>query len=436
MKLDENDKARLGLLPDDPFEDVDPVTPPPGPDDEVFDLLELGKGDVPRPTLHNAHLVFTRDPRWAGKLRFNSFAQSIELHRTPVSPERVELERDALDSKAALWLAENYARMALPTRTAAEAIQTIGDDHAYHPVRDYLVGLRWDGTKRLDQALTRYFGVQPTPLASTLGACFLRSCVARVLPLTGRVDTGPGSKVDTTLILVGAQGAYKSSALRALAVRPEWFADTRLDLASKDLFEQVAGKWIYEIAELDAFKGREWSRIKAILSSPSDTYRRPYGRHAVTALRQVVFAGTTNEDEFLGDPTGTRRFWPVRCTETIDLSALRRDVDQLWAETVQTYQAGAQWWLDPTTAGDMAAAAGEFRIRDAWDDTVYTWLNGRAGTVGATEVLVAALEKTPGDCTAHDVQRVTAILKQLGWQRQRSRAHGRSVRWAPPGYVG
>lgn len=429
--IDENDKAQAGQLPADPFDDLEPQAPPPGPDDEVFDLLELGKGDVPRPTLHNAHTVFTRDPRWAGKIRFNAFAQSIELHRTPVSPERVERERDALDSKAALWLAENYARMALPTPKVAEAIQTIGDDHAYHPVRDYLAGLRWDGTHRLDNVLTRYFGVASTPLTSTLGACFLRSCVARVLPVQGRPDTGPGCKVDTTLILVGAQGAYKSSALRALAVRPEWFADTRLDLGSKDLFEQVAGKWIYEIAELDAFKGREWSRIKGILSSPSDTYRRPYGKHAVTALRQVVFAGTTNEDEFLGDPTGSRRFWPVRCTETIDLSGLRRDVDQLWAEAVQTYQAGAPWWLDTTSAAEMALAADDFRMRDPWEDAVSAWVASRTSTT-ATQVLEEALKKAPGDCTNHDMQRAAAILKHLGWTRTRSRSVGRSVRWECP----
>jgi putative DNA primase/helicase len=431
--LDENDRAKAGQLDDDPFADGEPVEPPGGPDEDVWLQLELGKGDVPRPTLHNAHTVFSRDPRWAGKIRFNAFAQSIEFHGTPVAKGRIERERDALDSKAALWLADNYGRMAVPTPKVAEAIQTIGDDASYHPVQDYLRDLEWDHTSRLDTVLTRYFGVPDAPLTRALGACFLRSCVARVLPLPGRVDTGPGCKVDTTLILVGAQGLYKSSALRALAVRPQWFADTRLDLSSKDLFEQIAGKWIYEIAELDAFKGREWSRIKGVLSSPNDTYRRPYGKHAVSALRQVVFAGTTNEDEFLGDPTGARRFWPVRCT-TIDLAALRRDVDQLWAEAVVTYRAGAPWWLDAERAAEAEHAAAEFRMRDAWDEVVEGWLYGRTGTVSTTQVLMESpLKKLPGECTNHDIQRVATVLKACGWTRTRSRVAGsRGVRWAPP----
>lgn len=412
--LDENDRLRSGSLPEDEDDDCDPVEPPPGPVPEVLEQLECyADSDRPKSTLLNIVSIFEHDPRWSGRVRYNSFASLPELERSPVSVDVCAPFSDHLDGEAALWLADQY-RLSAPTSRVAEALTLVARRHEYHPVRAYLDGLVWDGEERLGKLLHLYFGAADTPLAARVGTAFLVSCVARV--------RRPGCKVDTTAILVGAQGAYKSTGLRILAVRPEWYADTAIDLGNKDLFEVIQGRWIYELAELDSFKGREWSRIKSMLSSSTDTWRSPYARRPQQVMRQVVFAGTTNEDVFLGDPTGARRFWPVRVGR-VDTKALLRDRDQLWAEASALYAQGARWWLEAEAEADMAVAADEFRIVDPWEPLLLAHLRSLAITERAStsELLAKAIKKEAAAWTPHDQQRVSAIMRRLGWRQVRPR---------------
>ena len=175
------------------------------------------------------------------------------------------------------------------------------------------------------------------------------------------------------LILEGPQGAKKSTALAVLA-GDGWFTDELAEIGSKDAALQMRGVWIIEIAELDAIGRAEVSRIKAFLSRTVDRYRPPYDRYVVDVPRQCVFAGSVNPDTYLRDETGNRRFWPVRCGR-IDLDALRRDRDQLWAEAVVRYREGAIWWIDDR---DLIAAANveqEARVHpDAWHALIERWL--------------------------------------------------------------
>jgi putative DNA primase/helicase len=421
---DENDRHRDGTLPDDPFEDADPIPPSVGPVREVLQQLDLKENGRPKPTLQNIVRVFEADPRWTGRIRFNELSSSDELEHAPVA-DGLRRRSDTLDGEVGLWLADHY-RLDVKTGLVAEGISIVAARHAHHPVRVYLRDLRWDGTSRAPALFVKYFGAVDTELVRSLGQAFLLSCIARVIK--------PGSKVDTTPILVGSQGAKKSTGLRVLAVRPEWFADTHLDLGSKDTFETIQGRWIYELAELDAFKGREWSRIKSLLSSPRDTWRRPYGRHSVQVDRQVVFCGTTNEDTFLGDPTGSRRFWPVRVGE-VDVAALLRDRDQLWAEAFQLFNAGARWWLDDVQDRALATASEEFRIQDPWEELILQWVYGRSGVTTA-DVLEQAVKKPKDTWTQNDQTRVVAVLRRSGWTQTRPRAGagtaGRGRVWDPP----
>ena len=178
------------------------------------------------------------------------------------------------------------------------------------------------------------------------------------------------------MVLEGTEGIGKSSALRTLA--GEWFSDTPLDLNSKDTYQALRGMWVLELAELDSLERAAASRVKAFCSSPVDRYRPSYGRMTQDFPRQCVFAGTTNEREYLTADHGNRRFWPVTCGR-IDLEALARNRDQLLAEALHLYREGTTWWID--SKSDIATFAreqqAEREVHHPWLETARAYLEGR-----------------------------------------------------------
>lgn len=392
---------------------------PAGAHPEAWEALQLARDGRPRPTGANVHAALRLDPAWAGKVRWNEFRCSVEVDG--------ELLADTTETEIANALAERYG---LDVRTPAvdEQIRLIADRARFHPVRAYLDSLpEWDGRERLRPLLPGALGAQDTELNHRLGVCFAVSAVARIWE--------PGCKVDTCLILCGAQGALKSTSIRALLPDARWYADTPLEIGNKDRFEQIQGKWLYELAEIDKFRGADWARVKALFSSSTDLWRRPFGRNATEVPRQALFVGTTNADEFLDDPTGARRFWPVRVGET---GALRPDLiaverDQLWAEALMMYRKGEPWHLSGEHAAAAAAAARQFEVTDAWDALIAGWLGPARDGVTAADVLQGALEIRPAAWTKADQMRVAASLRRLGWERRRETARDgsgdRLVRW-------
>ena len=250
------------------------------------------------------------------------------------------------------------------------------------------------------------------------------------------------------LILEGPQGGKKSSAIKTLA-DAEWFTDELAEIGSKDAAQQMRGVWVVEFAELDAISRAEVSRIKAFLTRTVDRYRPPYERYVITVPRQCVFAGSVNPETYLRDETGNRRFWPVRCG-SIDLDALARDRDQLWAEAVARYRDGAIWWLEEPELIAIARVEQEQRYQaDAWDARIDRWLvyerrrvnRGYASyddwhdeeveraspmtDVSVGEILEGALGIEPARWTRADQMRVTAYLKARGWERYQARIGAR-----------
>ena len=284
----------------------------------------------------------------------------------------------------------------------------------------------------MDGWLSNYLGVDDSPLTRAMGAKFLISMVARAW-----AELPDGVKVDTTLVLIGKQGARKSTALATLAGR-DWFSDSPLDLRNpKDAMAQLRGVWLYEFAELDSIRPREVTTVKAFLSAMVDKYRPAYGRNSSHHARSVVFCGTTNAESgaFLTDPTGSRRFWPVEIG-TIDLEALERDRDQLWGEAVAMYRAGAQWWIEGEQAEQLADYSERFQQFDAWADIIDAWAKGPPRIKEATpaEVLSEALDIPKGQQTKGHQMRIAGALSALGWVRHRARRDGRRITvWAPPG---
>ncbi|WP_192847204.1 VapE domain-containing protein, partial [Aurantimonas manganoxydans] len=217
----------------------------------------------------------------------------------------------------------------------------------FNPITDYLERVRWDGTERLDAMLERYFLASNTAFARLISPKFLIGMIARAYQ--------PGCKRDEVLILEGAQGIGKSTALNVIA-GDEYFSDSLPNMHDKDAAQHLQGLWIVEIAELASMGRSEVEDIKRFLGTRIDKYRPPYGVRPIESPRTAVFAATTNSDQYLKDDTGNRRFWPVRCAGPIDIHGLVRDRDQLFAEAVQRYRQSATWHL---SGAEEAVAAQE-----------------------------------------------------------------------------
>ena len=355
--------------------------------------------------LANAVLVLEHDIALVGRIRYDAFRDRIVAHNLPWSRDDHEwTDEDTGELRIWFHRYENRYGMDVGRSDVDTAVACVAHHNEFHPLRDWLSGLAWDGVARLDRLWIDYFGAADTPYARGVAARWAISAVARAFE--------PGCQVDYAPVLEGAQGLGKSTGLEAL-VGKEWFFNSGIDLTNlKSAYETIQGKWVVELGELDALSKADITRVKAFLTSQQDHFRAAYARHAVTHPRQVVFVGSTNEDRYLKDATGNRRFWPVACG-TIDRDAIRRDREQLWAEAVVRYHAGEAWRPD-TALSRLAMEEQEHRYQDdAWEEPVATWLGPRDG-VSTYEVLVGALAVEKGRITRGDEMRCASVLRRIG----------------------
>jgi predicted P-loop ATPase len=304
--------------------------------------------------------------------------------------------------------------------TTHQAVDIRAHERAFHPVRDYLNGLKWDGTERVGTWLHSYLGADPTLYSSGIGEMFIVSMVARIFE--------PGCKADYMAVLEGPQGTRKSTACRILG--GQWFSDALPDVGQgKDVAQHLAGKWLIEIAEMSAMSRAEAAALKAFITRDTERYRPSYGRREVIQPRQCVFVGTTNETVYLKDKTGGRRFWPVK-VGTINTERLARDRDQLFAEAVAFYRRKRSWWPDDQFERTHIAPEQESRFeRDAWEEAIIEWLGDR--DVLIKEVAKGALQLDVPRLGRAEQNRIVAILERLGWRRKPKDWRG-NIPWQPP----
>lgn len=340
--------------------------------------------------------------------------------------------RDSDYPRVAGWLeTSRFGIIVGPSSDALRgAIAVAAEDRRFDRVVDYLDARNWDGIARLDNLLPRYFGAlvdddvrdddksKQREYLAAVGPRSLISGVARAYE--------PGCKADHVLVLVGPQGVGKSSAIRVLA-GAENFADSLPDLGHKDAADYLRGVWVVELSELDSISRSELATVKAFVSRTCDRYRAAYGRATEAHPRRCIFIGSTNEDAFLSDVTGNRRFWPVTVGR-VDLEALRRDRDQLWAEAVVRYRAGEPWHLDSERLVKAAVSAQEGRqIVDAWQPAIAAFV-ARYERVAVQEVLRSCLGLELERWGQIEQNRVARVLRQLGWTLHQVRDGERRVR--------
>jgi predicted P-loop ATPase len=395
-----------------------------------FDQLIVNQNGSPKAILANAVTALRHAPEWSGVLAFNDFSVGTAVLKAPPWDAGCSIPEwtDHEDRLTADWL--QRAGVIVSVETAGQAVQMVARDRRFHPVREYLDSLEWDGNERIDSWLCNYLGAQQNDYTAAVGARWLISAVARIY--------SPGTKADHCLILEGPQGILKSTALRTLAA--PWFTDEIAELGSKDAAMQTRGVWIIEIAELDSMSRADVSKIKAFMSRSCDRFRPPYGRRLIESPRQCVFAGTVNQSAYLRDETGGRRFWPVACTQ-IDIDNLAQDRDQLWAEVVVHFRSGSRWWLESPELNQSAEQEQVARYaEDPWTELIETWVENpkqrhdgtlpkspftsSSDAVSISDILLHCLGKRQENWTQRDRTRIAACLKSLRWERYRKRGRG------------
>lgn len=368
-------------------------------------LLMPEKTPKPLAIVENAVVILTNDPIWRGKLCYDEMLAKTML----VNSDPVPLS-DADVVGIQKWLQRDGQLRRIGRNTVQDAVDWVCRQNKYHPVRDYLEQLAWDGEYRVGKWLRDYLGVvdQAEGYADHIGAMFLIQMVARILK--------PGCKADYMLVLEGPQGKLKSQACAVLA--GDYFSDNLRDIESKDASIALRGKWLIEISEMHAIGRAEATALKAFLSRTHERFRPPYGREDVIEPRQCVFIGTSNKDQYLRDDTGGRRFWPVKCG-TIDIGALKRDRDQLLAEAAAMFHDGMPWWPDAEFEEGFIVPQQEARYEhDEWSQVILEHIEQHlfADKISLPVLAKEALGLETARLTQLEQKRIAACLRKLGWE--------------------
>lgn len=299
-------------------------------------------------TRNNALLVLENDPNFKGKIAYNEFShRPVILGELPWENAKEGNLWSDEDESALFHYLESVYEIDSPGKVR-DALGVLMKRHRYHPVKEYLDGLSWDGEERLDSLLIDYLGAEDSEYIRNVTRKALTAAVKRIYQ--------PGCKFDYMLTLIGPQGIGKSLILDKLG--GDWFSDSLTSVQGKEAYEQLQGVWVIEMGELTATRKADNEAIKHFLTKREDIFRVAYGRQVSVFPRQCIFIGTTNDRTFLKDRTGNRRFWPVETAETERTKSIWKDLSkeeicQIWAEAKVRYKDGEKLYLE----GELEAEA-------------------------------------------------------------------------------
>lgn len=369
---------------------------------ERWGLLLTRKGG-PHCNLHNASTILENDPSLKNIVHYDEFLQRVLTQNSPLREWK-----DEDDLRITRYIQGELHIPGMGRDTVAQAIYYIACQNKRNCVRDWLDSLQHDGIARVDSFFEDCFGADSSEYTRAASKNFWLSMIARIYR--------PGCKVDHMVVLEGAQGVGKSTALQIIG--GPYFAEQHESATNPKAFAEILqGKWLVEISEMDAFSRVEVNRVKQTISCPSDRFRASYARHATDHPRQCIFAGTTNRDDWNRDETGARRFWPIACKGSVQLELVRQNREQLFAEAVARHKAGETHWLMPDA--ETKAEQDERYQGDPWLPEIEGIIKGEAEvtTAHVAGKLNIALERRDRATE----MRIGACLRFLGWIRHRQR---------------
>jgi len=378
-------------------------------------LQTLGKTDKGGTdnTIQNCMIVFENDPVFAGKISRNLLTETDDIIGE-MPWKRTTTRYDDQDRPHVLLHFEQYYGIR-SEKSIENAFRVVASKHSFHPICDYLRSLTWDGIPRVRVALHHFLGVDINDFHETCLRVFMLGAVKRVFQ--------PGCKFDLMPALTGGQGAGKSSFLRLLAIKDEWFSDDIRKLDDEKIYQKLAGHWIMEMSEMVATANtKSIEEIKSFLTRTKDNYKFPYGRYASDHLRQCVFAGTTNRLDLLPcDRSGNRRFLPIQVHTELaevhildDEAASRAYIDQMWAEIMVIYDSGGySTHLDKDMEKQLAHEQEAFMQEDTTAGQIFDFIDHFQGDrICSRQLYVEALGNECGKPKQWETREICEIVNR------------------------
>ena len=397
-------------------------------------LIHNEKGNVTQ-VIENCETVVREDPLLNDAVRLNRMTGRLEIQKDMGWSRAGPAVNDNDMNNILSYMARNYDLRA--DKLCWRAITTAAYENGFHPIRDYLEELEWDGTERIRHALHHFLGAPEDELTHQCMKMFMIGALRRIYE--------PGCKFEYVLTLVGGQGIGKSTFFRFLAIQDKWFTDDLVGFKSSRIFEKISGHWIIEMSEMLAIMNAKGAdEVKSFLSRQSDVYRDPYAVFPDDRPRQCVFGATTNRAKCLPfDRTGNRRFLPVLVDEAqSEVHILENEaesrvyIEQMWAEAMVLYQSSDYALKFPKDIEkQLNNLRREFMAEDTNAGMIQMYLDGYEGNyVCVAQIFQEALHNPFTDPSRRDSIEITDIMRHSieGWQPgpvHRFEKYGRQRSW-------
>ena len=386
--------------------------------EEVRGSLDSTDNGAVKNSIRNCLTVFQNDPKLEGAIRYNILTERIDIVKPLWWSKPTTTLNDMDLNYLMLYLEDQYTLTS--EKKIQKAISIVVDCNKYHPIRDYLNSLEWDGTERIRCALPHFLGAEESEFTYECLRLFMLGAISRVFK--------PGSKFEIMLCLVGGQGAGKSTFFRLLAIKDEWFSDDLKRIDDDNIYRKMQGHWIIEMSEMIATaNAKSIEDIKSFISRAKETYKVPYETHPADRLRQCVFGGSSNTMDFLSlDRSGNRRFLPImvhpeRAEVHIleDEAASRAYIDLMWAEAMTIYRSGSfRLILSKQMNKELRELQKQFMPEDTKAGLIQSFLDDFSGTQVCSKLIYAeALNHSFDEPKQWEIREINEIMNNSieGW---------------------